>query len=79
VISLLVAIHCEKKTVNLTNLWSPQLHLSGHLPVVIKERASKCNPYFDPITISDLKKGSIARSRFSVSGNRRGILKCMQL
>ena len=32
------------------------MHLSGHLHVVIKERAHKCNPYFDPIGISDLKK-----------------------
>ena len=53
-------------------MWSPQLHLSGHLHVVIKERAPKCNPYFDPISISDLKKEIIARSSFSVSGNQEG-------
>jgi len=62
-------LHCEKRRVNLTKLWSPQLHLSGHLHVVIKEHELKCNPYFDPISISDLKKKSVARSRFSVSGN----------
>jgi len=69
-------VHFEKRRVNLTKLWSwqPQLHLSGHLRVVVKERAHKCNPYvyFNPISISDLNKESIARSRFSVSGNYIG-------
>ena len=54
--------HREKRRVNLTKLWSPQLHLSDHLHVVIKEHAHKCNPYFDPISsISDLKMESRAR------------------
>ena len=53
-----------------TKLWSPQLHISNHLHVVIKEHAHKCNTYFDPIIY--LKKKSIARSRFSVSGNWEG-------
>jgi len=57
--------HREKRRVSLTRLWSPQLRLSGHLHVVIKECAHKCNPYFDPISMSDLRKESIARTSFS--------------
>ena len=51
-----------------------KLSSCGHLSpsfqwLVIKiESARKCNSYFDPISISDLKKESIARSRLSVSG-----------
>ena len=37
-----VLLHCKKKRVNLTKLWSPQLQLSDHLHVVIKECAHKC-------------------------------------
>jgi len=53
-------IHCEKKRVSLTKLWSTQLHLSGYLHImVIKECAHKCNPHFDPLSIPDLKNESI--------------------
>jgi len=40
-------------------LWSTQLHLSGHLHMVIKECAHKCNPHFDTVSIPDLKNESI--------------------
>jgi len=59
--------------VNLTKLRSPQLHLSGHLHVVIKKRAHKYNPYFDPISI---KSESILDqdSQFQVT-RREGMVK----
>ena len=38
------------------------MHISDHLHVVIKEHAHKRNPYFDPISISDLTKESIAQA-----------------
>ena len=50
-------VHCEKKRVSLTKLWSSQLQPSSHLHLVIKECAHKCNQYFDPISSPDLKKG----------------------
>ena len=56
--------------VHLTKLWSPQLHLSGHLHVVIKERAHKCNPCFDPTQISKRKAQLDQDSRIQVT--RRG-------
>jgi len=43
--------HYEKRKVDLTKPWSPQLYPSGLMNVVIKECALKCNPYFDPISI----------------------------
>jgi len=46
----------KKRRVNLIKLWSPQLNLSDLLHLVIKERAHKCSPYFDHISISELKK-----------------------
>ena len=47
----------KRERLILTKLWAPQLHLSGHLNVVIKECAhAECNPYFDPISVLDLKK-----------------------
>jgi len=51
-------IHCEMRRVSLINLWSPQLHLSGHLHVhvVIKECTHKYNQYFDPISILYISK-----------------------
>jgi len=60
----------KKRWVNLTKLWSPQLHLGGHLHVVIKERAHKCNPYFDPTQISKRKAQLDQDSQFQVT--RRG-------
>jgi len=67
---LMHIVRCTvRREYNLTKIWSPQLHLSGHLHVVIKERVHKCNPCFDPISISDLIKESIARSSFSVLSN----------
>jgi len=68
-------IHCEKRRVSLTKLWSPQLHLCGHLHMVSKEHAHKCNPYFDPL-VSQMSKREVQLdhdSQFQVS--RR----CMQL
>ena len=50
-----VSIHRSTYIYNLTKLWSPQLHISDHLHVVIKEHAHKCNPYIDPISISKRK------------------------
>jgi len=47
-----IYIYCEKSKVHLTMMWSLQLHISDHLHVVIKECAHKCNPYFDPISVS---------------------------
>ena len=46
-------VHCEKKRVSLTKLWSPHLQPSSHLHLVIKECAHKCNQYFDPISSPD--------------------------
>jgi len=54
-------VHCEKRIG--VGFWSPQLHLSDHLHVVIKEHAHKCSPYFDPIIIPDLRKESIISLR----------------
>jgi len=50
-----------------TKLWSPQLHISNHLHVVIKEHMhTSATHTLIPLY---LKKKSIARSRFAVSGN----------
>jgi len=60
-------MHCKKRKVNLTKLWSP---LSDHLHVVIKECAHKYNPYFDP---TQILKGNVQLdqdSQFQVT--RRG-------
>jgi len=64
--------HSKKRWVNLSGskLWSPQLHLSGHVHVVIKERAHKCNPYFDPIQISKREVQLDQDSQFQAT--RRG-------
>ena len=42
-------------------LWSPQLRLSSHLHVVVKEHAHKCNQYLDSVSIPDLEKEIILR------------------
>jgi len=60
--------HCKKRSVNVTKLWSPQLHLSGHVHVVIKERAHKCNPYFDPTQISKREVQPDQDSQFQLGG-----------
>ena len=61
-------IHCKKGRVNVIKLWSPQLHLSGHLHVVIKERAHKCNAYFDPTQISKREVQLDQDSQFQLGG-----------
>ena len=48
----------------------------ARLHMVNKEHAHKCNPFFDPISISDVKKESIARSNSQFQVTRReGMLK----
>ena len=65
-------VHCEKKRVSLTKLWSPHLQPSSHLHLVIKECAHKCNQYFDPISSPDLKKGKHNKICFSLTGSKEG-------
>ena len=48
-----------------------QLQLFGHLHVVIKEHAHKCNPYFDPIDLSILRYKLDQVSHFQVARKGR--------
>jgi len=51
----------KREGLSLTKLWSPQLQLSSHLNVVIKECAHKCNNTLIQLVSKISKKESILR------------------